>query len=192
VIITCNTAFCRISTYCAARWLSDMPGFFYQQHKFLNKNNYLYRIIIDFNSMNNFLREKLQEKGLKVTPQRVVIYDAIVKLNNHPTAENIIAYIKENHPNISVGTVYKVLDSLVENELLKKVKTEKDIMRYDAVLSNHHHLYCAETDRIEDYEDDKLNKLINDYFKKNSIKNFKVQDIKLQITGKFNTNTKKK
>ncbi|MFN8712388.1 MAG: Fur family transcriptional regulator [Bacteroidota bacterium] len=142
--------------------------------------------------MNNFLREKLQEKGLKVTPQRVVIYDAIVKLNNHPTAENIIAYIKENHPNISVGTVYKVLDSLVENELLKKVKTEKDIMRYDAVLSNHHHLYCAETDRIEDYEDDKLNKLINDYFKKNSIKNFKVQDIKLQITGKFNTNTKKK
>ncbi len=142
--------------------------------------------------MNNFLREKLQEKGLKVTPQRVVIYDAIIKLNNHPTAENIIAYIKENHPNISVGTVYKVLDSLVENELLKKVKTEKDIMRYDAVLSNHHHLYCAETDRIEDYEDDELNKLINDYFKKNSIKNFKVQDIKLQITGKFNTTTKKK
>ena len=53
------------------------------------------------------------------------------------------------------------MDSLVENNLLKKVKTEKDIMRYDAVLSNHHHLYCAETDRIEDYEDEKLNKFIN-------------------------------
>ena len=88
----------------------------------------------------------------------------------------------------SVGTVYKVLDSLVENELLKKVKTEKDIMRYDAVLSNHHHLYCAETDRIEDYEDEKLNQLINNYFKKNTIENFNVTDIKLQITGKFKNN----
>ena len=63
--------------------------------------------------MNNFFREKLQEKGLKVTPQRVAIYEAIVKLKNHPTAENVIEYIKANHPNISVGTVYKVLDSLV-------------------------------------------------------------------------------
>lgn len=140
--------------------------------------------------MSTFLREKLQEKGLKVTPQRVAIYEAIVKLKNHPTAENVIEYIKTNHPNISVGTVYKILDSLVENELLKKVKTEKDIMRYDAVLSNHHHLYCAETDRIEDYEDEKLNTLINEYFKKNKIKNFKVQDIKLQITGTFNNNIK--
>ena len=61
-------------------------------------------------------------------------------------------------------------------------------MRYDAVLSKHHHLYCAETERIEDYEDEKLNLLINEYFKKIKIKNFKVQDIKLQITGKFNKN----
>jgi Fur family transcriptional regulator, peroxide stress response regulator len=125
--------------------------------------------------MANFLREKLQEH-----------------LNNHPTAENVTEYIKANHPNVSVGTIYKVLDSLVENELLKKVKTDKDIMRYDAVLSNHHHLYCAETERIEDYEDDKLNKLISEYFEKNSIKNFKAQDIKLQITGKFNHNFKSK
>ena len=136
--------------------------------------------------MAHFFREKLKEKGLKVTPQRVAIYEAIVNLKNHPTAENVIEYVKTNHPNISVGTVYKVLDSLVENELLKKVKTEKDIMRYDAVLSNHHHLYCIETERIEDYEDENLNEMISNYFKNKKIKNFKVQDIKLQITGKFN------
>lgn len=136
--------------------------------------------------MSKDFREKLQEKGLKVTPQRVAIFDAVLQLNNHPTAEDIIAFIKTNHPNISVGTVYKVLDTFVENNLLKKVKTEKDIMRYDPHLVHHHHLYCSETDRIEDFEDDKLNQIIGDYFEKNKIKKFKIQDIKLQITGTFN------
>ena len=128
---------------------------------------------------------KLSEKGLRVTPQRIAIFGAIIKLDNHPTAENIIEYIKKNHPNISVGTVYKVLDSFVENSLLKKVKTESGIMRYDPLLANHHHLYCQETDRIEDFEDQKLDELINEYFDKKGIKNFKIQDIKLQITGTF-------
>ena len=67
--------------------------------------------------------------------------EAIVKLNNHPTAENVIDYIRKNHPNIATATVYKVLDALVENGLIKKVKTDKDIMRYDAFLVKHHHLY---------------------------------------------------
>lgn len=132
-----------------------------------------------------FFREQLKSKGLKVTPQRVAIYEAVAELHNHPTAENIIEYIKSNHPNISVGTVYKVLDSLVENNLLRKVKNEKDIMRYDAVLAHHHHLYCSETERIEDFEDPQLDQFISEYFKKKKIKNFKVQDIKLQITGTF-------
>ncbi len=135
--------------------------------------------------MSHLFIEQLKEKGLKVTPQRAAIYEAILKLNNHPTAENIIEYIKTNNPNISVGTVYKVLDTLVENNFLKKVKTEKDIMRYDALLSNHHHLYCVKTDRIEDFEDDQLSLMIENYFQSHQIKKFTIHDIKLQITGKF-------
>lgn len=142
--------------------------------------------------MSHLFVDLLKEKGLKVTPQRAAIYEAIVKLNNHPTAENIIDYIKANYPNISVGTVYKVLDTLVENGFLKKVKTEKDIMRYDAFVTNHHHLYCAETDRIEDFEDDTLTKIITNYFQTHKIKNFNIQDIKLQITGKFKNNNNQK
>ncbi len=131
------------------------------------------------------LANRLSEKGLRVTPQRIAILETILKLNNHPTAEHIIEYTKKKHPNISVGTVYKVLDSFVENSLLKKVKTEGGIMRYDPLLSKHHHLYCKETDRIEDYEDEKLDELIRDYFNKKGIENFDIQDINLQITGTF-------
>ncbi|TNE52937.1 MAG: transcriptional repressor [Bacteroidetes bacterium] len=132
------------------------------------------------------IADKLSEKGLRVTPQRIAILGAILKLNNHPTAERIIEYIKKNHPNISVGTVYKVLDSLVENNLLKRVKTESGSMRYDPLQSSHHHLYCLESDRIEDYEDETLDELITAYFDRKGIKNFKIENIQLQITGKFN------
>jgi Fur family transcriptional regulator, peroxide stress response regulator len=129
--------------------------------------------------------DKLKQKKMRVTPQRVAVFQAVCQLNNHPTAENIISNIKHNHPYISVGTVYKVLDSLVENHLLEKVKTENGTMRYDPILSKHHHLYCEETDRIEDYEDHELDKMIEAYFRNKKIKNFKIIDIKLQITGKF-------
>lgn len=131
------------------------------------------------------ISNKLLEKGLKVTPQRIAIYEAIFKLNNHPSAENIIDYIRKNHPHISVGTVYKVLDVLTENALIRKVETEKDIMRYDAVMENHHHIYCAGSDTIEDYIDEELNEILEAYFKKNSIPGFKIEDIKLQIIGRF-------
>lgn len=132
------------------------------------------------------IRNKLIEKSLKVTPQRVAILEAIIELNNHPTAENIIEFIRKNHPNIATATVYKVLDIMVENELIKKVKTDKDIMRYDAIMEKHHHLYCSECDLIEDYMDEELDKLLQNHFKNKNIKGFKIEDIMLQIRGTFN------
>jgi Fur family transcriptional regulator, peroxide stress response regulator len=131
------------------------------------------------------ISRSLVNKGLKVTPQRIAVYEAVINLNNHPTAESIIKYIKKTYPNISTATVYKVLDALTESGLIKRVKTEKDIMRYDAILESHHHLYCTKTDRIEDYNDEQLDRMIEDYFKKKGIPDFKIEDIKLQINGKF-------
>ncbi|MBW6480385.1 MAG: transcriptional repressor [Bacteroidales bacterium] len=131
------------------------------------------------------ISRKLIEKGLKVTPQRIIVLEALLKLNNHPTAESIIKYIKKTYPNIATATVYKVLDALTENGLIKRVKTEKDIMRYDAILEKHHHLYCTETDRIEDYHDEQLDRMIEDYFQKKGIPEFQIEDIKLQINGRF-------
>ena len=135
-------------------------------------------------------KNKLIDKGLRVTPQRLSIFGAIIKLNNHPTADDVIVFIKKNHPNIATGIVYKVLDSLVENGLVKKVKTEKDIMRYDAVMENHHHLYCSDSDKIADYYNEEIIEILSDYFKKHEIPDFEIGDIKLQIIGKFLNETK--
>lgn len=133
----------------------------------------------------NETKDKLADKGLKVTPQRIAILEAIIKLNNHPTADNIIDYIRKNNPNIATATVYKVLDALTENQLIKKVKTEKDIMRYDAMMEKHHHIYYSNSDNIEDYNDLELNDLLEKYFEKKRIPGFMIEDIKLQIAGKY-------
>ncbi len=131
--------------------------------------------------------EKIKQKGLRVTPQRVAVFQTVWELNNHPTAEDIIRNIRKSHPSISVGTVYKVLDTLVASQLLEKVKTDKGTMRYDPILSDHHHLYCKVTDRIVDYEDPELDKMLEAFFSKKKIENFAISDIKLEITGTFKT-----
>jgi Fur family peroxide stress response transcriptional regulator len=131
------------------------------------------------------LKNRLVENGLKVTPQRIAVLDALIKLNNHPTADKIIEFVRKSHPHIAVGTVYKVLEILSEKKIIRKVKTDRDVMKYDAVSGSHHHLYCSESDKIMDYFDDKLDEIINDYFRKKKIPGFKIEDIKLHINGKF-------
>jgi Fur family transcriptional regulator, peroxide stress response regulator len=134
------------------------------------------------------IRDFLKKENLKITPQRLAVLEAVIKLGNHPTVEIIIEFIKKNHPNIAIGTVYKTLETFVENGIVTKVKSDKDVMRYDAVLEKHHHLYCSESDRIEDYYDDDLNVILEKYFKEKKIKDFKIEDIKLQIIGNFTNN----
>jgi Fur family peroxide stress response transcriptional regulator len=130
----------------------------------------------------------LVQNDLKVTPQRVAILEVILNLDNHPHAENITEYLRLSHPNISIGTIYKTLEIFTKKGIIKKVLTTKDSMRYDAIPERHHHLYCLESERIEDYYDDDLNKILEDYIKKKNIPNFKIEDIKLQIVGKFTDN----
>lgn len=134
------------------------------------------------------IRNKLMSKGLRVTPQRMAVLEAIVKLKNHPKAENIIGFIKKNHPNIATGTVYKILDTLIENDLICKVQTENDVMRYDAETKNHHHLHLIGSEKIEDYYDEELTGILQKHFAKKNIPDFKINDIQLHITGEFLNN----
>ena len=134
----------------------------------------------------------LKECGLKITPQRIAVFDAVINLNNHPNAENVTNYIKSYHPNIATGTVYKTLDTLVKYGIIKKVKTDIDVMRYNAIVERHHHLYCSDSDRIEDFYDNELNDILDEYLIMKKIPNFKIEDIRLQMVGTFTDKKKLK
>lgn len=161
----------------------------------INKNLFLIftssyiRIVLIINKVkkSDQARELLSSGGLKITPQRIAVLSALIQMRNHPTADEIIDNIRNEHPNIAVGTIYKILDTLVAKGLIERVKTSRDIMRYDAMLEKHHHIYCAGSDRIDDYFDDELDNLLSDYFSRREIPGFSVEDIKLQILGRFNS-----
>ncbi|NJK96093.1 MAG: hypothetical protein HC905_15345 [Bacteroidales bacterium] len=55
---------------------------------------------------------------------RVAVYEAVINLN-HPSADQIQAHVKQNHPGISTGAVYHILESFAENGLLVRVKDRK-------------------------------------------------------------------
>lgn len=133
----------------------------------------------------NHFREYLTSHGLKITPQRLAVFEAVSTLRNHPSVEIIVGFVRQHHPNVSVGTVYNILETFVENGLISKVKSGADIMRYDTVSDKHHHLYTNISARIEDYYDPDLDRMLEDYFNKKQIPGFYIEDIKIQLTGTF-------
>jgi len=137
--------------------------------------------VIDLQS----LKERLSQQGVKVTSQRLVIYQSLLMQYDHPSAEMVFERIKPSHPSISLATVYKTLDALVAAGLAKKVKTGDDLLRFDAKTENHNHLYCTNTSQIIDFEDDELQSLIADYFSQRKFENFKMNDFQLQINGEI-------
>lgn len=130
------------------------------------------------------LKERLIEKGLKVTSRRLLLLEAIITLN-HPTAEEILNNIREKFPDTATATVYKALNILVEKQIISRVNTDRDIIRYDAIMESHHHLYNSHLNRIEDYRDEDLTCLLKKYFEEKKIHGFSVEDVRLQIIGKF-------
>ncbi|TAH27722.1 MAG: transcriptional repressor [Cytophagales bacterium] len=129
------------------------------------------------------IKHKISSVGLKATSQRIAIYQAVMKLKNHPTVEMILEEISPLHPSISVGTLYKNLETLVEVSLLEKVKSEEGNYRFEANLDKHNHIYCSNTKEIIDYQDDELDLILFEYFKKKKLKNLKINDIRLQISA---------
>ncbi|MEZ5197307.1 MAG: transcriptional repressor [Bacteroidales bacterium] len=131
------------------------------------------------------IRNTLTMHGLKITPQRTAILEAFDEMRDHPSADIIIEYIRQHHPNIATGTVYNTLETFVDKGIIQKVKTENGVMRYDFITEKHHHLY-DDSNIIKDYFDEELNEILQDYFKNKTIPGFEIEDIKLQIKGKFN------
>ena len=130
------------------------------------------------------LQQQLAEAGLRATRQRLLILESLLVLPGHPTAEQVHQRVTGQLPSVSLGTVYKALDSFVAAGLTRRVASaEGSRRRYDADCSEHHHLLCADTQEIIDYCDPQLDELIRDFFAAKALPGFQPHSFSLHVTG---------
>ncbi len=96
------------------------------------------------------LRKVFEEAGLRLTHQRIMIYDAICQAKDHPSAEAVYERLKNKAPTISLDTVYRTLSTFEQLGLVKRVHIF-DHIRFDPDLSRHHHFVCNICKRIIDF-----------------------------------------
>ncbi len=131
------------------------------------------------------IKMKLKEAGMKITPQRIAVLQALMDNRHHPTADDLIKTIWKIHSNISAGTVYHILNTLVSKKVIGKIETIDNVVRYDATTEKHYHLYLNDEHEIVDFFDDELNGIIMDYLMKNhELDNINIEDVKIQIIGR--------
>ncbi|EKD69661.1 MAG: hypothetical protein ACD_47C00045G0003 [uncultured bacterium] len=82
--------------------------------------------------------------------QRQKILDLIKCSGDHPGAMQIYNSLKEEMPSLSLGTVYRNLNILLEQGLIHKVPFNDSCDRFDAKLESHFHLICEKCGSIED------------------------------------------
>lgn len=107
---------------------------------------------------------------MRNTKQRDLILKIINKSYSHPTAYDIYLKCREEMPNISLGTVYRNLNALVESSMIQKIKSTDNIDRYDRE-ENHSHFICKKCNKIID-----INKKFNfdEYIDGNKVLNCRV------------------
>jgi len=96
------------------------------------------------------LCDLLRERGLKVTPQRRVIFEALQSSAEHPSAEEVYDAVTKVMPDISVATVYHTLNDLVAMGELLELDLGEGRRRYDPITSAHCHLVCLDCRKVVD------------------------------------------
>jgi len=91
-------------------------------------------------------------KTLKYSRQREAIMNYLAKTKEHPTADTIYMNIRETYPNISLGTVYRNLNLLVEQGEIIKFSCGDGCDRFDGNADPHYHFVCKRCSNVYDLD----------------------------------------
>lgn len=117
--------------------------------------------------VQELLKVKLKEKGLKVTQQRLLVLSVLAENSgSHMTAEDIYERIIKDCPEIGLATVYRALQLLLEIQLVDRINLDDGCVRYEIghlfegdMKHNHHHLICRTCGKVFPFENDFLDEL---------------------------------
>lgn len=86
------------------------------------------------------------------TMQRTMTLKAVAHLKNHPTADEVYDYVREENPHISRATVYRNLNKLCDCGKLARVKISGSADRFDHNLGAHYHFMCNSCKKVVDLD----------------------------------------
>jgi Fur family peroxide stress response transcriptional regulator len=95
-------------------------------------------------------------KTLKYSRQRESIANYLKTRTDHPTAEQVYLSVKNEFPNISLGTVYRNLSLLSEIGIIDKITCGDSSEHFDANTAPHNHFICNVCSSVSDLEMDDI------------------------------------
>ena len=123
--------------------------------------------------------EIIKKAGLKATPQRKMIYEIMTELRHSPI-DDIVAYARQYNGDLTLSTVYRILDTFCQVGLLSKMNHPCGKNFYDITPSDHHHLFNG--NEVIDYIDPELTTVIKKNLKGDLFTDLEVEKITMQIT----------
>ncbi len=123
-------------------------------------------------AISKILVKILKSEGLRYTDQRQAIWDEIRKSNEHRDAEDIYLKLKERNVKVSRATVYRTIDVLVKNRLVRKMDVGEGRSLYEPRLDDEHHdhMICLDTGDIIEFYNKELEDLQDTIAKKHGYK----------------------
>jgi Fur family transcriptional regulator, peroxide stress response regulator len=103
--------------------------------------------------------EQCKAARLKVTPQRLVIYRALLQDGTHPSPDKLYRTVRKSHPTISHATVYATLEALERHGIIARLTPLHETVRFDPILEPHHHVVCVRCKKVANFNDAELDSL---------------------------------
>jgi Fur family transcriptional regulator, stress-responsive regulator len=98
------------------------------------------------------LPETLHARGMRVTPQRLVIHETLGELDRHATAEQVREAVAGRLPGVSLPTVYATLELLEDLGLVRRVRAGSGAVLYDPRTTPHQHAVCRSCGAVADLD----------------------------------------
>ena len=109
-------------------------------------------------SSSDTLKKVLKKEGLRYTHQRQAVWDELAASDEHRDAEEIYLALRNSDLNVSRATVYRTIDVLVKNNLVRKLELGDGRARYEHKMdiAHHDHLICVQCGKIEEFMDNMI------------------------------------
>lgn len=89
---------------------------------------------------------------IRITRQRQIILDELCSVTSHPTADDLYQMVRRKMPRISLGTVYRNLETMAELGMIQKLEVGGTQKRFDGNAATHYHVRCQRCGRVDDLD----------------------------------------